>query len=147
MKKELFMLPPFISVILKKENQILLVKRKKAKYYSGYFVFPGGKVDQGETVFSAAKRELEEELGISLDVQSSRIIHVCHFKRENGFEGLDFYVLATEWRGEIKNLEPEKHEEIKWFEINNLPENIADNHKNGLDQINKNIFYSEMGWE
>jgi len=146
MKRELFKLAPFVSILLKKDNKVLLVERTNTRWYSGFFVLPGGKVDQGETVFQAAARELEEELGIKLDLASSKVVHVCHFKSEVGLEGLDFYVQAEKWHGEICNMEPDKHGQIKWFDINNLPENIFPGHKNAIHEIEKKTFYSERGW-
>jgi len=147
MKQELFKLAPFVTVILKKDNQILLVKRKNVKWFGGYFCCPGGKVDKGETIFQAAVRETQEELGITIDIASSQVIHVCHFKREETFEGLDFYVLASQWNGDPKIMEPEKHDSIEWFAMGNLPDAIMANHKEALEYINKEIFYSESGWK
>jgi 8-oxo-dGTP diphosphatase len=50
-----------------REGEFLLTSRPSGKAYAGYWEFPGGKVEAGETVAQALVRELHEELGISAD--------------------------------------------------------------------------------
>jgi len=53
---------------------------------------------------------------------------------------------TEKWAGEIKNMEPEKCDDLSWFDLNNLPENVIPYIRQALDCINKKIFYSELGW-
>jgi 8-oxo-dGTP diphosphatase len=46
----------------------LLTSRPVGKVYAGYWEFPGGKLESGETVAEALARELHEELGIDIDI-------------------------------------------------------------------------------
>lgn len=147
MTQELFKLPPFISIILKKDNQILLLKRMNTGFADDLYAFPAGKVDGNEPMFQAAVREVKEELGVMLDEQSSKVVHVCHYKGINDFEGLSFYVLAEKWEGEPRNSEPDRHEYIKWFDIDKLPSDLITIHSFCFDKIQENIFYSEFGWD
>jgi 8-oxo-dGTP diphosphatase len=55
------------AVIQKSNGEFLLAQRPDGKVYAGYWEFPGGKVDLGETVAQATARELEEELGIVVE--------------------------------------------------------------------------------
>jgi 8-oxo-dGTP diphosphatase len=48
------------------EAEFLLTSRPEGKVYAGYWEFPGGKLEQGETVEQALRRELQEELGITI---------------------------------------------------------------------------------
>ena len=48
-------------------EQFLLAQRPEGKVYAGYWEFPGGKVEPGETGHQALVRELQEELGIGVD--------------------------------------------------------------------------------
>ena len=48
------------------EGQFLLTSRPEGKVYAGYWEFPGGKLEAGETVEQALRRELQEELGITI---------------------------------------------------------------------------------
>jgi 8-oxo-dGTP diphosphatase len=54
------------AVILRSSGEFLLARRPAGKVYAGYWEFPGGKVDHGESVAEALKRELHEELGIEV---------------------------------------------------------------------------------
>ncbi|MBT4594847.1 NUDIX domain-containing protein [bacterium] len=144
----MFQLSPFITVILKKDNKVLLLKRvNNAKWYPGCFVFPGGKMDGNETVTLAACREIKEELGITLYPEKLKVVHVCHYKRKDGFEGLDFFLLAEAWSGELCNKEPKKHESIEWIDKDELPKDLIPLHTYALDKINSGSFYSEFGWQ
>jgi len=49
-----------------REGRFLLTSRPEGKVYAGYWEFPGGKIEQGETVHDALARELHEELGITI---------------------------------------------------------------------------------
>jgi len=49
-----------------REGRFLLTSRPEGKVYAGYWEFPGGKLEAGETVHEALKRELHEELGITI---------------------------------------------------------------------------------
>lgn len=53
-----------VGVLIKPSGEFLLTSRPVGKVYEGYWEFPGGKLEAGETVFDALKRELLEELGI-----------------------------------------------------------------------------------
>ena len=84
------------GVILGPDGQFLLAQRPAGKAYAGYWEFPGGKIEPGETVAQALARELHEELG--LDVHTShpwlvREYHYphasvrLHFRRVTGWTG------------------------------------------------------------
>jgi 8-oxo-dGTP diphosphatase len=53
-----------VGVLLRPDGQFLLTSRPAGKVYEGYWEFPGGKFEAGETVEQALRRELHEELGI-----------------------------------------------------------------------------------
>ncbi|MET0311201.1 MAG: NUDIX domain-containing protein, partial [Burkholderiaceae bacterium] len=53
-----------VGVLLDAEGQFLLTSRPEGKVYAGYWEFPGGKLEAGETVEQALRRELHEEIGI-----------------------------------------------------------------------------------
>jgi 8-oxo-dGTP diphosphatase len=55
-----------VGVLIDGDGRFLLTSRPPGKVYAGYWEFPGGKVEPGETVGQALRRELHEELGITI---------------------------------------------------------------------------------
>ena len=55
-----------VGVLIDAAGRFLLTSRPEGKVYAGYWEFPGGKLEAGETVAQALQRELHEELGISI---------------------------------------------------------------------------------
>ena len=55
-----------VGVLIDAEGRFLLTSRPAGKVYAGYWEFPGGKVEPGEGIEEALRRELHEELGITI---------------------------------------------------------------------------------
>jgi 8-oxo-dGTP diphosphatase len=55
-----------VGVLIDADGRFLLTSRPQGKVFAGYWEFPGGKLEAGETVDQALRRELEEELGIEI---------------------------------------------------------------------------------
>jgi 8-oxo-dGTP diphosphatase len=55
-----------VGVLLRDDGAFLLTSRPPGKVYEGYWEFPGGKVEAGETVEQALRRELQEEIGVTI---------------------------------------------------------------------------------
>jgi len=66
-----------VGVIERPDGQVLLACRPQGRPYAGYWEFPGGKVEPGETIAQAMARELHEELGLT-EVSSTPWIVVGH---------------------------------------------------------------------
>jgi len=56
-----------VGVLIGADGRFLLTSRPEGKVYAGYWEFPGGKLEAGESVEAALRRELHEELGIEID--------------------------------------------------------------------------------
>ena len=56
-----------VGVLIRSDGAFLLTSRPEGKAYAGYWEFPGGKLEIGETVAQALKRELQEEIGITIE--------------------------------------------------------------------------------
>lgn len=56
-----------VGVLIRPDGDFLLTSRPAGKVYAGYWEFPGGKFEPGESVQQALQRELQEELGIHID--------------------------------------------------------------------------------
>jgi 8-oxo-dGTP diphosphatase len=55
-----------VGVLIRPDGDFLLTSRPQGKVYAGYWEFPGGKLEAGETVEQALRRELVEEIGITI---------------------------------------------------------------------------------
>ncbi|MBC7992255.1 MAG: NUDIX domain-containing protein [Rhizobacter sp.] len=55
-----------VGVLIDSQDRFLLTSRPEGKVYAGYWEYPGGKLEAGETVEQALRRELHEELGITI---------------------------------------------------------------------------------
>ncbi|WP_275706229.1 Nudix family hydrolase [Dechloromonas hankyongensis] len=103
------------AVMLRADGQeFLLAQRPEGKVYAGYWEFPGGKVEPGETVRAALIRELQEELGITVTACSPWLTRV--FTYPHATVRLNFW-RATAWDGEIGITAPLEHSAVEWQRI------------------------------
>lgn len=145
MSKERFKIIPTVYLILRNGNKILLARRFNTGFRDGDYSFPAGHLDGNETMVKAMIREGKEEIGIMLKADDLRLVHVMHRKEPNE-ERVNFFFTATNWRGEPKIMEPHKCDDLSWFDLNNLPENVIPYIRQAIACIEENRFYSEIGW-
>jgi 8-oxo-dGTP diphosphatase len=55
------------AVLIRADGATLLAQRPDGKAYAGYWEFPGGKIEAGEPVAEALRREIREELGVEIE--------------------------------------------------------------------------------
>ena len=96
------------AVLIRSDGAALLAQRPRDKVYSGYWEFPGGKIEPGEPVDEALKREIREELGIEIERAYPWITRV--FTYPHATVRLHFYRVYA-WHGEPRPLE---HQAIVW---------------------------------
>jgi 8-oxo-dGTP pyrophosphatase MutT (NUDIX family) len=141
---------PAVYLLLQKEEKILLLRRYNTGYLDGNYSLIAGHLNGGEPLTKAVIREAYEEVGITIDEQKLRLIHVIHTKSEIpdsvADERVDFYFTVDEYSGVVQNNEPDKCDELVWVSLNNLPVNIVPRVKKALTEINQNNFFSEFGW-
>lgn len=115
------------ALIVNDQGEILLLKRKSRNDIDSWCK-PGGAVELNETSEAAVIREVKEELGVDI-VITSFLGFMEHFPVSE--EGKKQHWVASNFlakiiSGEPKNMEPEKCEEVRWFPISNLPENLTE---------------------
>lgn len=132
-------------LFLIKDNQILLQRRFQTGFEDGNYGVPAGHLDGGETARAGGAREIREEIGIEIKPDDLTVVHVMHRKASND-ERIDFFMTATEYTGEITNMEPNKCDDLQFFPFDNLPDNIIDYVKVAIENYRKGISYSEYGW-
>lgn len=127
-------------------EEMLFQKRKNTGYCDGFYDFSAsGHVENNESMMEAMCREAKEELGIEIKPEDLKFVCMIH-KNTSGIIYYNGYFKATEWVGNVCINEPEKNEELRWININELPENIVDDRKVAIDNYMNNIKYSEYGW-
>ncbi len=88
-----------VGVLFLPDGRFLLTSRPPGKVYAGYWEFPGGKLEAGETIAQALARELREELGIEIEdctLWKSEQVDYPH-----AWVQLNF-CRVTRWRGELQ---------------------------------------------
>lgn len=84
------------GILLDAEGRYLLGQRPEGKPYAGYWEVPGGKIESGESIFAALKRELREELGI--DIESSEELVVLEHDYPHAYVRLHVSIIRK-WSG------------------------------------------------
>jgi len=118
-----------VGVLIDADGRFLLTTRPEGKVWAGYWEFPGGKLEPGESVAEALRRELHEELGITIvdalpwqvelvDYPHARVrLHFCKvFAWSGGFEMREGQAMA--WQTlpvEVAPLLPGTLPVLGWF--------------------------------
>ena len=127
-----------VHLISNNNNKVLLLRRYNTGYEDGNYSVVAGHVDGNETIISAMKREAKEEACIDIDEKDLKIVQVMHRKAED--ESIDYFLYCEKYTGNIIIGEPNKCDELKFYEIDKLPKNTIpyikqaiENHKNGVE--------------
>ncbi|MEA3094996.1 MAG: 8-oxo-dGTP diphosphatase [Caballeronia sp.] len=86
-----------VGVLVQPDGRYLLAQRPEGKPYEGYWEFPGGKLEAGESVEAALARELHEELGI--DVTACERWRTLEHDYPHAYVRL-YFCKVTAWSGE-----------------------------------------------
>ena len=140
-----FRAPVSVHLLLIRENSILLLRRFNTGYEDGKYSLVAGHLDAGETLKSAMIREAKEEAGIEISPSELAVIGVIHSKSDK--EYIHFFLEASEWAGEVSNMEPGKCDDLSWFDIQELPENTIQYIRLGVENYLSNIWFGSIGWQ
>ena len=105
-----------VGILRKVDGQFLLTSRPCGKAYAGYWEFPGGKIEAGETIEQALQRELREEIGVAATCITrwrSCVVDYPHALVELHF------CQVTAWQGDLQMHEGQQ---LSW---QNLPATVA----------------------
>lgn len=95
-----------LAAVCRRDGSYLVCRRPRHKRHGGLWEFPGGKLEAGESLFDAAVRELDEELG----VRATHVGDVVFSRYDPGSPFLIEFVDVA-FTGEPRPLE---HEEVRW---------------------------------
>ena len=145
-----FKLKVGVFLFLIQDQHVLLLRRFRTGIDDGNYVVPMGGHDGGQPLTEALIREAKEEANIGLKPEDLQVCHVMHrFHAMPGtlsFEQIDVYFKAHRYEGIIQNNEPHKCDELKFYPLNHLPENVAPFIRHALDGMQIGQFFSEFGW-
>lgn len=134
--------PVTVHLLFFRGDQVLLLRRFNTGYADGQYSVPAGHLDGGETVMAAAAREAEEETGLRIGMKDMGFSSVMH--RIEGDERVDFFVHVRQWQGEPVNTEPDKCDELRWVNINKLPDNIIPYVKKAIQNHRDGVVFQEF---
>lgn len=108
--------------ITNNEGKMLVQQRSlKDDNKPGSWGITGGAVDKGETSLQASKRELEEELGITVDI--NELVYIGTERRKRKF--FDYYFLNTSKTIDEMNLQSDEVERVEWITLEEYEKNIS----------------------
>lgn len=104
-----------------RNHRVLLAHRSPHKRaYPDVWDLPGGVIEDGESELGALARELREELGVQIATGSTS--HLCRVTAGPAEEpALLSAWLVREWEGSPTNVATEEHQDIGWFDLDELP--------------------------
>ena len=129
-----------VYIILIKEGKILMGRRFNTGWQDGNYGLPSGHLESGESVVEALLREVKEESGIDIRPKDVKFIHAMHRKERY----IDLFFTTDSWTGEPKVMEVDKCDDMKWFPLSNLPQNIVPSVKFVIENFQKGILFSEF---
>ena len=103
-----------VGVLINTAGAVLLGQRPEGKPYAGYWEFPGGKIEAGETLFEALNRELLEEIDVVID--DAQEIMVIEHDYPHAYVRLHICVVKS-WRGQPHGLE---NQSLAWLERDDI---------------------------
>lgn len=105
-----------VGILVKPDGSFLLTSRPAGKVYEGYWEFPGGKLEAGESVQDALRRELLEELGIAVEAAQPWQVELVDYP--HALVRLNFCKISA-WSGELQMREAQS------FSWQQLPVRVA----------------------
>lgn len=122
-----------------------MLRRVGTGWMDGRLSLPAGALEAGETLREAAAREVKEEVGANVRSTDLRLAHTLH-SRTDGSDWTGHFFIAERWHGELKICEPEKHAELRWELLSEVPPDAVPYVHQALKAIDRGEAYSEYGW-
>lgn len=146
---------PAVFLVFERNAEILLQRRFNTGFQDGQYTLPSGHVEQNETPTQAACREAAEETGVSVkpeDIKFEQVLYRRGFNDSgDGFnrsqpERVDFFFSTRKWKGNPMITEPDKCDDLSWFPLNALPNNLFPVVRTFLGVYPKKNRYQESGY-
>jgi 8-oxo-dGTP diphosphatase len=126
---------PSVFVAIVKDGKVLLLRRQNTGWLDGYYDLPAGHLEDQEMLKDGAARELKEEAGVTVDTKDLSLIHIHQNHHRPNTPHYGFIFQASRWQGEPSLVEPEKSDDIGFFELDNLPEKTTPYVRDALEKL------------
>ncbi len=136
---------PAVYLVMRKDNKILFMRRQGSGFYDGWYSLPAGHVEAGELPKVGLAREMEEELGIGIDVNALRLVHTLYrTKSDESGDRVDMFFDVPSWQGEPTIMEPHKCDDLQWCSMQELPDKVMPHVRRILEAIDRGETFSEF---
>ncbi|MFN7160787.1 MAG: NUDIX hydrolase [Candidatus Gracilibacteria bacterium] len=137
-----------VYIILLQDKKVLLARRFNTGFEDGKYSLPSGHIEPGESYKDAVIHEAKEELGIEILPEDLEITHLYHNNnKDDKREYMALYFKIKKWKGEPRNAEPEKCDDICWFPLDAIPENTISTVKDVLKNVSSKFCIGEIGYK
>ncbi|MDS1268989.1 NUDIX domain-containing protein [Lipingzhangella sp. LS1_29] len=133
-----------VHVLLRDDTHLLLVHRANTGSCDGMWTLPSGRLHSWEALSQRASREVREQLALYVPVQDLEFAHVTHHRGSE--DRIGFFFATSRWHGHPHNAEPDRHDAVSWFHLDDLPENLLDYCATGIHHYRRGIPFSLHNW-
>ena len=142
--KERYQTKVAVSLILTRQTddgkEILFQRRYNTGYMDGkYEISCSGHLEKGESLSRAIIREAKEELGIDIQKNDLQLVFINHSYKD---DYMQIYFTAQKFNGIPQIIEKNKCDDLRWFNINNLPNNMIERIRYAIKDIENGITYA-----
>ncbi|MCY3542451.1 MAG: NUDIX domain-containing protein [Chloroflexi bacterium] len=122
-------------------DEILMLRRLNTGFKDGEYGLVAGHVEDGESLKGAMIREASEEAGITLSPDKLEVVGVIPSLFD---DYVYFFLSADVWHGDVRNMEPEKCDDMRWFHLGKLPENTVSYIRLAIENYLDGKWFSEI---
>ena len=145
--RQRFALSVSVFVIVRSADKVLLLRRANTGWKDGCYSLPAGSHDGQEPLAVAAARELHEETGLQADPADLQLVHLVHCAAgDSGQEWLGAFFSAESWSGTPELREPDKHDQLGWYALDDLPADTIAYTRQGIELGAQGVRFSTQGW-
>lgn len=131
------------------QKQVLLQHRGQTEMLANKWDCISGHVEAQETVRQAMVREVYEELGIQIQADDLAFVGLTHLRLDDETTYYNIYLTTDRFVGTPHIMETDKHDDLKWVNLTDLPtmaNEIVQNRYEAIQHLGQPPFYSEEGF-
>ena len=141
----MFLAPVAVHLLLVCDGKVLMLRRYNTGYQDGNYSVVAGHIDGGEELKAAMIREAREEAGIGIFPDDLTVVGVLHLMQDD--EYVSFFLHASKYSGEVANMEPDKCDDLSWFDIDDIPPNTIPYVRRAIQNYRDGVWFDSLGWK